>query len=73
MTPREWVSATWAEWCPVFSPWRVSVGPVVLMTRKEISKTFWRGFESGRDEERRNPTPEPEPEPLANVRYLHRV
>lgn len=71
MTVREWVSATWAEWCPEVSQGRFDFGPLVIMSRRELGRTVRQHHEIGREWERRDPTPSPEP--MANVRFLHRA
>lgn len=48
MTKREWLAATWAEWCPYWGDGRFEVGPIVVMTRRELSRTVTAARERGR-------------------------
>lgn len=73
MTVREWVSATWAEWCPAFSDGRFDFGPLVIMSRRELASIVRKHQDLGRQWERRDPTPDPQPDPMANVRFLNRA
>jgi hypothetical protein len=74
MKASEWAAVTWAQWCPTYSRGRFEIGPVVLMSRRELRRTARLHREMGRDEERRDPTPAPvDEELLATVRHLYRV
>ena len=64
MTAREWLSATWAEWCPSCSNGRLEVGRLVIQTRRAQSRMANDFIEIGRRQVLGDP------HPASTVRHL---
>lgn len=71
MSTAERLRDGFAWWCPEFGKGRISVGPMVLMTRAELSRMAMTFHEGGRRLEREEPTPNPQPQ--GQQRRLHLV